>query len=110
MGLGEDLYDIFLNLIARHRHELGRKDRNRDVVMRPDVRPVLTNHLEYTATDAVTFDGRLCDFFTHHNRDATMNAMFVLAVLEQDRAVSDCFAVTVKVTKAAMAMESVFLS
>ena len=110
MGLGEDLYDILLNLVSRHRHKLGRKDSDRDIVMRSDVRPVLANHLEHATTNTVAFHGRLCDLFPYDDRNTAMDAVLVLAVLEQDGAVTDCFAVTVKVTKTTVSVKAVFLS
>ena len=109
MSLGENLYDIFLDLMSWHRHELGRKDRDRDVVVRANVCPVFTDHLEHPATDTVAFDGGFRHLFTDHDRHAAMDAMLVLTVFKQDGAVTDSFAVSVKITKAAVAMESVFL-
>ena len=109
MRLGEDLYDIFLDLMCRHRHKLSRKDRDRDVVVRANVRPVFANHLEHPATYTVAFDSGFRHLFTDDDRHAAMDSVLVLAVFEQDRAVTDRFAVSVKITKAAVAMESVFL-
>lgn len=109
MRLGEHLHDIFLDLMGGHRYELGRKDRYREIMVRLDVRPVISNHLENTATDTVPFDRGLRDLFTNDDRDAAMDAVFVLAVFEQDRAVTDRLAVVVEVTQAPVPVKAVFL-
>ena len=110
MGLGKHRYDIFLDLVCRHGHELGRKDRDRNIVMRLDVGPVFTDHFEYPPSDTVAFDRGLGHFLADHDRDAAVDTVLVFAVLEQYRAVTDSFAVAIKVSEATMTMEAVFLS
>lgn len=60
--------------------------------------PVFPDYLKDTAADTIALDCGLGYFFANHDRDATVNAVFVLAVLEQDRAVTNRLAVAVEVT------------
>jgi hypothetical protein len=79
-------------------------------MVRLDVRPVFTDHFKDPSPDTVSFDCGLRHFLTDHDRNTAMDTVFVFAVLEQYRAVTDRFAVAIKVSEATMAMEAVFLS
>lgn len=107
--MGKYRDDRVLDLFRCHRDELSRKDRQGNVVVWLDVSPMFSDHLKHAAADPVTFDRRLGNFFSNDDGHPAMEPVFVLAVFDENLAVTARAAVSIEIPETTVAVKSVFL-